>query len=166
MKTLVAYSTLTGNTKKVAEEIGKAIANSEVFDIADVKELDYDLIVVGSWIDKGTADKKSMDFIKTLSNKKVAFFFTLGAYADSDHAKKSSDAIKELFLENNNEIIGQYYCQGAIDPKLMEQMRKMFPTDHPHAVNPEREARWKAASTHPDAQDLKNAYDYFKNLLG
>ena len=165
MKTLIAYSTLTGNTKKVAEEVGKAFANSEVCDIADVKELDYDLIVVGSWIDKGTADKKSIDFIKKINNKKVAFFFTLGAKADSDHAKKTCEVIKNLFLENNNEIVGQYYCQGAIDPKLIEQMRKTFPADHPHGVNPENEARWAAASTHPNEEDLKNAYDYFKNLF-
>ena len=54
MKTLVTYSTKTGNTKKVAESIAKAIENSEIKDIAEVNNLDYDLIIVGTWIDKGT----------------------------------------------------------------------------------------------------------------
>lgn len=165
MKILIAYSTLTGNTEKVAKEIGKAITNSEVLDISDVKNLDYDLIIIGTWIDKGTADKKALDFIKTLSNKKVAFFYTLGANPDSDHAKKCTENVKNLFLENNNEVKGEFWCQGAIDPKLIEQMRKMFPADHPHGVNPENEARWKIASTHPDEKDLENAYNYFKDLL-
>ena len=35
MKTLVTYSTKTGNTKKVAESIAKAIENSEIKDIAE-----------------------------------------------------------------------------------------------------------------------------------
>ncbi|MGF6905997.1 flavodoxin family protein [Fusobacterium sp. PH5-44] len=165
MKTLIAYSTLTGNTRKVAQEVEKAIADSELSDISDVRNLDYDLIIVGTWIDKGTADKKALDFIKTLNNKKVAFFFTLGANPDSDHCKKCSENITNLFLENNNNVIGHYSCQGAIDPKLIEQMRKMFPADHPHGVNPENEARWKVASTHPDEKDLENAYNYFKNIV-
>ncbi|WP_308576829.1 flavodoxin family protein, partial [uncultured Fusobacterium sp.] len=39
MKTLITYSTKTGNTKKVAEAISKAITNSEIMDIADVQNL-------------------------------------------------------------------------------------------------------------------------------
>ena len=58
MKTLVTYSTKTGNTKKVAESIAKAIENSEIKDIAEVNNLDYDLIIVGTWIDKGTGKGK------------------------------------------------------------------------------------------------------------
>ena len=165
MKTLIAYSTLTGNTKKVACEIKKAVDNSELLDISDVKKLDYDLIIVGTWIDKGTADKKASDFIKTLNNKKVAFFYTYGARPESDHVKKCGETIRSLFFENNNEIIGEFSCQGAIDPKLIEKMRSMFPKGDPHGANPENEARWKAASTHPDEKDLENAYNYFKLLL-
>lgn len=165
MKTLIAYSTKTGNTKKVALAINEIIPLSELKDISQVENLDYDLIIVGTWIDKGTADEKALKFIESIKNKKVAFFFTLGAYPDSDHAKDCVVKITNLFEKNNNIVIGSYHCQGAIDPKLIEFMKKTFGSDHPHGPNPERIKRWKDASTHPDEKDLENAKLTFKNLL-
>lgn len=165
MKTLITYSTKTGNTKKVAESIHKAIPGSEIMDISDVKNLDYDMIIVGTWIDKGTADTKALNFIKGLKDKQTAFFFTLGAYPDSQHAKDCAESIAKLFTENGNTVLGHFLCQGAIDPKLIEMMRKSFSADHPHGPNPERIKRWSDASTHPDEKDLDDAYNYFKNLM-
>ena len=42
---------------------------------------------------------------------------------------------------------------------------KKFPAGHPHAVTPERLARWEAASTHPDENDFKKAEEFFSDLL-
>ena len=98
MKTLITYSTKTGNTKKVAEAISKTITNSEIMDIADVQNLDYDLIIVGTWIDKGTADAKALKFINGIKDKNTAFFFTLGAYPDSKHAQDCIDNIQSYLL--------------------------------------------------------------------
>lgn len=165
MKTLVAYSTKTGNTKKVAEAINEVIDGSEIKNIDDINNLDYDLVIVGAWIDKGTANKEAIDFIEKLENKKVAFFFTLGAYPDSGHAKDCVKRIEELFIKNNNEVIGHYLCQGAVDPKLIEFMKKQFPVDHPHGPNPERIKRWTDASTHPNLEDLENAKSKFKSII-
>ena len=47
----------------------------------------------------------------------------------------------------------------------MQDMMKKFPAGHPHGVNPERVARWEAASTHPDEKDFKKAEEFFSNLL-
>lgn len=165
MKTLVTYSTKTGNTKKVAESIAKAIENAEIKDIAEVSNLDYDLIIVGTWIDKGTADAKALNFIKTIKNKNTAFFFTLGAYPDSQHALDCVENITKLFTENDNKVLGHFLCQGAIDPKLIEMMQTKFGPEHPHGPNPERIKRWADASLHPDETDLSNAYTYFKDLI-
>lgn len=165
MKTLIAYSTLTGNTKKVCEAASKAFNNVELLNISEVKNLDYDLIVVGTWIDKGTADTKAKNFIESLSNKKTAFIFTLGAYPDSKHANDCIENITNLFTKNNNEVVGHFHCQGAIDPRLIEMMKTKFSPDHPHGPNPERIKRWEDASKHPNQEDFDNAYNYFKNLL-
>lgn len=165
MRTLVAYSTKTGNTEKVAKSIGEVIPDCEIKCIKEVKDLDYDLIIVGAWIDKGIANKEASDFINKIKNKKIGFFFTLGAYPNSDHAKDCVKKIEELFVKNNNKIIGYYLCQGAVDPKLIEFMRKQFPVDHPHGPNPERIKRWNDASTHPDLKDLQEAKMTFKKIL-
>lgn len=165
MKTLITYSTLTGNTKKVCEAASKAFSEVEVKDISEVTSLDYDFIVVGTWIDKGTADNKALKFIESLKDKKTAFIFTLGAYPDSQHAMDCIEKISELFTKNGNKVLGHYHCQGAIDPKLIEMMKTKFGPEHPHGPNPERVKRWEDASKHPDQKDLDNAYNYFKKLL-
>lgn len=89
----------------------------------------------------------------------------MGAYPDSKHAQDCIDNITKLFTDNGNKVLGHYHCQGAIDPKLIEMMRTKFSPDHPHGPNPERIKRWSDASTHPDQNDLDNAYNYFKNFI-
>lgn len=164
MKTLIAYSSKTGNTKKVGESILNAFPKGEIKDIRDVDNLNYDLIIVGTWIDKGTADGKALKFIETIKDKKVAYFFTLGAFPNSDHAHNCIKNIDELFLNNKNTLIGNFHCQGAIDPKLISWMSEL-PTEHPHSPNEERIHRWEEAAKHPNDEDLKKAYSYFKDLV-
>lgn len=158
MKTIILYSSNTGNTKKIAEAIYTVIPNSDLINIKENKEINlesYDLIIVGGWIDKATLDNISLTLVKTIKNKKVAYFFTLGAYPDSDHAKNCVNNIDKLFLENNNSIIRKYFCQGAIDPKLTSWM----------PATPERKKRWEDAASHPDENDLFMAIQTFNNII-
>lgn len=159
MRVLIAYSSLTGNTKKVCEAAGRAFSNVEIKDISDISSLDYDLIIIGSWIDRGMVDTKAKIFIERLKSKKTAFIFTLGAYPDSKHAQDCVVNIKNLLEKNGNEVLGHYHCQGAIDPKLIEMMKSLS-----QELNPERVKRWEEASEHPDKDDLEKAYRYFKAL--
>lgn len=164
MKTLIAYSSKTGNTKKIGEAILKAFPKGEMKDIADINNFDHDLIIIGAWIDKGTADKKALDFIKKIKGKKVAYFFTLGAFPNSEHANNCIKNINKLFLDNKNIIIGNFHCQGTIDPKLISWMTDL-PSEHPHSLNKERIERWEEASKHPNKDDFKDAYNYFVNII-
>lgn len=165
MKTLIAYSSKTGNTRKVGEAVLKAFPQGEIVDISDVTDVNgYDLVVVGTWIDKGTADTKALKFIETIENKKVAYYFTLGAYPNSKHAEDCIGAIDKLFTDNGNEITGRFHCQGAIDPKLIAWMSEL-PEEHPHSPNPERLKRWEDASKHPNEEDFDNAYNAFTEIL-
>ena len=126
MKSLVVYSSLTGNTKMVAEAIVEALGENAV--LAAVEENptveSYDLVAVGFWVDRGTADRKSADYLGTIKNKRVALFATLGADPHSDHAKKSLENAAAL-LDASNEVVGQFICQGKVDPKLIKKMEKM-----------------------------------------
>lgn len=165
MKSIVVVSSLTGNTLKVAGAIAYALdPEKEAVKVEENPDVSgYDLVVVGAWIDKGTADDKAKEFIKTVKGKKVAIFATLGAYADSDHAKKCLENIAALFDESN-EIVGSFICQGAVSYKMIDMMSKMFPEGHPHAMDEKRRKRLADGASHPDAQDLKNAGEYFKEL--
>ncbi|SFM11897.1 flavodoxin family protein [Pelosinus propionicus] len=164
MQTLIVYSSLTGNTKKVAEAIYKVFG--EKADLLPVEmapaPTDYDFIIVGFWVDKGTADKKTQEYLKIIQDKPVALFATLGAYPDSEHAA-SSLKNAAAFLNSSNQLAGTFICQGKIDPKLIEQFRNM-PGNHPHAATPERMERYKKAASHPDASDLNAAQAVFTDI--
>lgn len=162
MKTLVTYSTLTGNTKKVAEAIFEAVSGEkEIMDIKSVTDTgSYDKIMVGYWVDKGDANEEAKQFMASLKDKKVGTFGTLGAYPDSEHAKKCVEKISDALKENNNTVVAEFICQGAIDPKIIETMRKMG-ENGPHAPTPEREARWAEAAKHPNEADFTAAKEVF-----
>ena len=151
MKTLIVYSTISGNTKAVCERIYNALnVEKEIINVKDTK-------------DKGTMDKDSIDFLKTLNNKNLYFLGTLGARPDSEHWNDVFENAKKLCSENNNFKDG-LLIWGRISKEMMDVMKK-FPAGHPHAVTPERLARWEAASTHPDENDFKKAEEFFSNLL-
>ena len=164
MKAAVVYSTLTGNTKKVAEAFCAGLGSgAELFDVKDAPDIAVcDLVVMGFWVDRGHPDQKSMDFMKKVTGKKVFSLFTLGAKPRTAHAFKCAYTSASYWGEGCEQI-GSWHCQGAIDPRLIEQMRRMPRTPgNPHAATPETEARWAAAASHPDAEDLEAAKEAAK----
>lgn len=166
MKNLIIYSSVTGNTKKIAEVCYNC--SEEDWEIKNINEniniREYDKIVVGFWVDRGKPDKKSLELISQLKNKKTAFFATLGAYPDSNHAKKTIKRTNEFFEENNNIVLSSFICQGAVDPKLIKKM-KTYPKDHPHGPSEERIRRWTEAAKHPNNEDLEKASNWFRGIL-
>ncbi len=165
MKAAVVYSTLTGNTRKVAEAFCIGLGEgAELFDVDEAPaSLDgYDLVAVGFWVDRGHPDAKAMEFMKRVAGRKVFSFFTLGAKPASAHAYKCAYTAASFYGEGCEQV-GTWFCQGAIDPKLIERMRRMPKVaGSPHAATPETEARWAAAATHPDAADIAAATEAAK----
>lgn len=165
-KSLVVYSSLTGNTKKVAEAVQSVIPNCDIFPVENAPENldDYYFVSVGYWVDRGLPDAKSKKFIKSLKNMNVALFGTLGAYPDSPHALgciRDSEAMLKKEGSNNN-VLGSFLCLGKIDPKLIDYMGKFMGDTHP--VTPERKERLLQAQTHPDENDLEQVKSVFKNF--
>ncbi|HOG33517.1 MAG TPA: flavodoxin family protein [Petrotogaceae bacterium] len=166
MRSLLLYSTLTGNTEKVAKAVYETMPQGTELKKASNSEepSDYDVIVIGFWVDRGTADEKILKFVEKTRGKKVAFFFTLGAYPDSPHAVKTAKDFEELLKKNDNEVLGYFMCQGRIDPKLTEKFKDL-PKDHPHAMTEERRKRHEEASKHPDENDLTAAKKVFSDIF-
>jgi flavodoxin len=162
---LIVYSSRTGNTERVARAVHEALAGKhDLCAITDAPDPSpYDWILIGFWVNRGTADEETLDYLARIRGKHVGFFATLGAYPDSQHARDVVDRFSALVSESNT-LIGSFICQGRIDPKLTEKFRS-FPPDHPHAMTPERVKRHRDAASHPDAQDLRNAAEACKQML-
>lgn len=163
MKKLLVYSSRTGNTRKVGEAIAQVFADADVFPVEQAPEPDdYDFVMVGFWVDRGTADAAAQAYMAKLKDKKVALFATLGAYPDSAHALESvKNAI--ALLDASNQLQGTFICQGKVDSKMIEKFRNL-PKGHSHAITPEREARYRVAANHPDAADIEKAQKVFTDI--
>lgn len=150
----VVYATRTGNTKKIADAIA-AVVGATAQNLKDKPDVTADTVAVGYWVDKGQPNEESAVFLRSLEGKRVFLFGTLGASPESPHAEDCKRAARAL-VEERNTVIGEFLCQGAIDPALIEMFKK-FPEGHPHAPTAESRARWAAAATHPDAADVAAA---------
>lgn len=170
MKKIVVYSSLTGNTKKVGEAIAAKIGCEAIsFEDERAKDVsEYDFIAVGFYVDKGGPDAHFKRYVKEhVKNKNVGLFITLGAEPDGEHGEHMLQNGRDLLEGLGNKILREFICQGAIDPKLIEEMKEMaakLGPKAPHQITPEREARWKAAASHPDESDLANAQKAFEGL--
>lgn len=164
MKFLIAYSSRTGNTKKIAEALAKAAPEGSL--LAKVEDKpnpeEYDVIFAGYWLDRGGPDAKAKDFLHSLKGKKIVLFETMGASPTSEHAL-TAFANAGASLSDDNSVIGAIAFQGAIDPALIEMMKKM-PAGSPHH-SAKMEATTKEAAYHPNQEDLDRATAYIKAFV-
>jgi len=161
MKSLVVCSSKTGNTRRVAEAVARALGEGTVLatpaDAPDYRE--FDLVAVGFWIEKGRPNQEIRKYLRRLKGKKVALFFTLGADPASEHARRSlANACEAL---EGNEIVGHFFCQGKPDPALLKWLREL-PADS--LQSQEYPFCWTQAIEHPDAADLERAGETFRRI--
>jgi flavodoxin len=127
MKSLVVYSSQTGNTRKLAQAAYDSLAGQkEIHKVEDAPAPDgFDLVLVGFWLKGGKPDPKSAEFIGKIGKSDVFFFATHGAAADSDHAKKAMDYAKSLAASAR--VLGTFNCPGEVDPAHLEKARAKEP---------------------------------------
>jgi flavodoxin len=157
-KGLIVYSSKTGNTKKVAEGILKALQEKNLdVRIAAVEEnpAPADWNLVGFWLDKGDMDAKAAAYIDGLKGQTLGLFGTLGAPRDSGHARTCAKKAEERTAAHNT-CLGSFLCQGKIDPALVESFRKL-PSDNPHYPTGKNAALYDEAARHPDDRDIADA---------
>ncbi len=85
MKVLIAYHSVSGNTRKVAEAIHKEIrADKDLKPLSDVKDLKgYDLSFIGFPIHASGPAKEAKDFLEhKVTGKDIALFITHSAPED------------------------------------------------------------------------------------
>jgi flavodoxin len=167
-KALIAYSSKTGNTRKLAEGIFSGLAergmNVRIAPVEDNPQPEPgETVLLGFWVDKGTADKKTLNYLKNLEGQKIGLFGTLGAYPDSKHAADCAHTVEEIAAQNNS-CLGSFFCQGKIDPKLTEMFKKI-PAGLPHAMDEERMKRHEEAAKHPNEADIANAVEACVKML-
>mgnify|MGYP000800818924 FL=1 len=115
MKSLVLWSSRTGNTKAIAEAVYEALpGEKDIFEEGRQPSVDgYDLIFVGFWGFRRGADFTARRTIESLHGKKVAIFATAGTYPDSQAARDYLDNAAAL-LPEDSECLGTFISQGRV----------------------------------------------------
>lgn len=163
MKGIIVYSSLTGNTKRMAEYIYKGLKNDYEVDILNVNEKInedlYEFALVGGWVDKGNLDKKALEFIKNSSIKKIGIFGTMGASPHSLHGIYTRVNIEELLKEK--ESLGVLICRGKVSDKLIEGLKKATDEKMPSNIK-EQMLKISVESVEASEEELFIAKEYFK----
>lgn len=175
MKILIAYSSKTKNTKKVAETIFFELKNNFEVDLIDIKKYknkrieSYDLYILGCWVDKATLNKNMMKFIEdnNINNKKVALFMTCGVPDNHYHAEDSINNYISYMKNKNNDVISSFICQGKIDPKILIVFKFLTWRDPNfiHKIDKTMLEWVEGSKSHPDDKDLNNAKNWVNNIL-
>lgn len=170
MKSLILYSSLTGNTKKVAYSIYDAIQGEK--DIKNISEVvdgsinyeSYDIVFLGYWVDKGICDKNSKQVLENIHNKKIALFGTMGASTKGSYGASIIEKVESI-VSKDNENLGSFICQGKIAEGLKVKYKEML------KLNPENEHireqlnNHEESQSHPDEQEICEAVIFAKDAM-
>jgi flavodoxin len=163
MKSMLVYSSRTGNTKKVAESLRAVMpAEADFYSVEQAPDPGgHDLLILGFWIDKGRPDKLMRDYFQRVHGRQVVFFFTLGDYPEGSPAARVAADTQNLLKENNNQVLGYFPCQGKVNPDFLEGLKRTHPSGHPPALI---KARVEEAAKHPNDDELRRAKEFIKSL--
>ena len=166
MRYSIVYSSNTGNTRRLAEEIEKQLPAGELVycGALDAAALQAEVLFVGFWIDKGSCDEKVAELLKQADGKTVYLFGTAGF----GQSQQYFDQILARVRENlpAGAVYGDgFMCQGRMPQAVRSRYEAM------QAKEPEN-ARYKmlienfdAALAHPNADDLEAAAAWAKSCL-
>ena len=152
----IIYSSLTGNTKVLADAIHEALPQDECeyFGVSDTVIPSSELLYIGFWTDKGNADTKTLQLLSQLKNKQIFLFGTAGFGGSDVYFRKILNQVKQ-FVDASNVIVGEYMCQGRMPQTVRARYVKM--KEMPDA-KPNLDAlieNFDNALSHPDAEDLE-----------
>jgi len=158
MKSIVVYSSQTGNTQKLAQTIYNHLPDEKkMVKIEDAPDPSgQDLVCLGFWLMAGKPDPKAQDYLKKITNQKLFLFATHGASSQSQHAQNAMAFAKNM--ASKAEIIGQFNCPGEVSPKILEKASSkpeppVWLKDAPNA------------SGHPNDTDLQQLTDTLMKCL-
>jgi flavodoxin len=171
MKSLVVYSSRTGNTRQVARAVFDALPEpKEIHPVESAPSpAGFDFVAVGFWAKRGGPDPKAQRYLEELREAlrpapgtAVGLFATLGAWPDSEHARECMRRAREAAGHGDAvQVVAEFHCQGRVDPKVLQAGQKKTGHAATHPMTEERRARLKEAEKHPDEADLENARQTF-----
>jgi flavodoxin len=147
MKTIILYSSKSGNTKKIADSMASQVGCGAIRITANntppnVDLEEYDLVFVGTGLFAGTPNEDMVRYIGNLNLKTTkifALFITWGGAPRTD--KLALKRVKALLEGKGQKVLEDHFaCYGGWKGVLMKR-------------------------GHPKAEEIKNAGEWAKKLV-
>lgn len=172
MKVLVAYYSLSGNTKKVAEAIFDQIEyEKEILPINEISNFDgYDIIFAGFPVWSFQHAQPADEFFcrHAPKEKKIALFVTHARpYETEDELEqKKHEAMLQKCRERvkNENLAGFFHCRGELSEKAGKSFSKMHSYRNNYTLKPFK-AKRNDSLGHPDADELEVARIFTRDVM-
>ena len=161
----IIYSSKTGNTQKLAEAIHNILSKDNCEYYGPVEKVPKDLsnlLYIGFWTEKGTADTQAIEFLKQLKDKKIFLFGTAGYGESQNYFEGIINNVKKN-IDSSNTLIGTFMCQGKMPFSVKERYKKMQEQNNSSLKINDLIANFDKALSHPDAADLKKLEEQILN---
>ena len=152
----IVFSSMTGNTKELADAIREILPEEtlDYFGLCKDADPQSEILYIGFWTDKGTADESTSDFLKQLRGKQVFLFGTAGFGGSEEYFNKILKTVQKD-LHSSNTVIGSFMCQGKM-PMSVRQRYENMKKQPLHLPNLDAMIEnFDKALSHPDADDLE-----------
>ncbi len=165
----ILVSSVTGNTKALADAIYEVLPKEycDFYGNAKAQVPQSEILYIGFWTDKGTADSDTLKLLQALKNKKIFLFGTAGFGGSEAYFQKILNQIKQS-LDSSNAVVGEYMCQGKMPQSVRERYIKMKGQPNAPANLDMLIDNFDNALSHPDEEDiikLKKAVIDFQTSL-
>ena len=157
MSYAIICSSKTGNTQKLAQRAREVLGEKN-----EVPATDADLVLLGSWTDKGGLDPALEDRLGELAGKRVFLFGTCGFGGSQAYYDRVLDRFASV-LPEGAQVVGRFMCQGQMPPAVRERY-VMRAEQEPARFEPMIE-NFDRALGHPDAADLTAFEDALRAAL-
>jgi hypothetical protein len=161
MRTLVAYMSKTGNTKKVAEAIYEALdCEKEIMPIDQVVDIGgYDLSFLGFPMQRFGPDPNTVRFLRKhcQPGRDVVLFVTHAAPEGEPELPEWLEGFRNAAAGAN--MLGMFDCQGQL-AKGIKRIMSILPNREIRAM-----ARRDNSQGQPDAARLERARAYAREML-
>lgn len=147
MKKAVVYSSVTGNTRKLAEAICDKVGAQYCGKPCD-EALEAENIFVGFWATRNSCGEDIKGFIEKLSGKRVFIFGTAGYNNTKEYFDEILNSVKAI-VPDSNTIVGAYMCQGKVSDTMKAKIKDMKPEMY-EAIK----EKLAVGESHPDENDI------------
>ena len=161
MKVLIAYMSLTGNTKKIAKAIFEEIQDEkEIKEISEIENFEgYDIVFVGFPVHKFGPPENIKNLLeKQAKNKNIALFITHAMPKSMEMLEGILGKCKDPACEAN--LLGIFDCQGELDENLAQRL-----INHPDPQMQKFGAMREMTIGHPDANEIESARLFAKEMM-